>query len=122
MVMAKSTSRGIQIIVVGDLGLNKGLLASFPLRFRPSGRWRSSAKTVPALDQQCQNGAKRSAYNLTQINVAPASNRFPVIATVFVTRAVAFSSLFTPPKLKAARLGGLFFAPERGRVVPERAG
>jgi hypothetical protein len=49
----------------------------------------------------------RRAQNLTQINVAPASTCFPVIATAFVAQGRR-SSLFNLRKLEAARLGGLF--------------
>ena len=44
--------------------------------------------------------------NLIQINVAPASDCSPVIATVLPRMSVAFNLR----KLEAARLGGLFLA------------
>jgi hypothetical protein len=47
----------------------------------------------------------QAAQNLIQIKVAPASICFPVIATALV-RAVVLHSF--SPKLKAARLDGLF--------------
>src|SRR5262249_75385 len=54
-------------------------------------------------------GSNASARNLTQINVAAASTCFPVIATVPVVRAVVLHACLFSFKLKAARLGGLFF-------------
>ena len=66
----------------------------------------------PGVGPTAGRRAAAPARYLTQINVALASNCFPVIATVLVARGRCFIMVLLKP-LKAARLGGLFLASRR---------